>query len=144
MSSPVHLVLKHAFVGSVVGEATAVVAQEACVAITNAVASSLPNGPLGNAVARGVINGVVSSVIILGGDQVLSMVVANDDPLFRMFFYQIVFNRSPAMGLANATRSLLTFALRSSGPSYSPGPAMSKKCGDCSKSGKSCDGCGGH
>lgn len=146
MTTPAVSVLKHAFVGSVVGEATAMVAQRVSTAVTSALAPSFPGGPIGSMVARGVIAGSVTALCVLGGDSVLSMLITDNDPLFRMFFYQVVFHSSPAYGIADATRALIGLGMRSV-PSAAPRPhthTPGEKCDDCTKTGKSCGGCSGH
>jgi hypothetical protein len=145
MSAPVS-VLKHAIAGSVIGETTAMIATsitEAAIAQYSHARSAPPGS-----VMRGVIGGTITALCILAGDRVLDTVMSDNDLLYHLFFYNVVFTRSPAYGFANALRDAV---MQASKGRYAPGPMLSphshtpgQKCDDCTKTGKSCGGCSGH
>lgn len=147
MNSPLARTAKHAIVGSVVGEAVGF----ASTVVTTKTRElfKLYNDP----VINGVIGGVVTAGFILAGDRVIGSVLRDDDPLYRMFYYQVAFHHSPAYGIADAARAFVYSFMKkppmnpppaSRPPQYGPGPTIGKKCGDCTATGKSCSGCGGH
>lgn len=153
MNSPLARTAKHAIVGSVVGEVVSVASNFVAGQLTMKASSNSSSYYLVN----GVMQGVVTAGLILAGDRLINSMMRDDDPLYRMFYYQVAFHHSPAYGIANATRTFINSLMNKQmqyGPGpvtqkdehsrYAPGPMIQKKCGDCTATGKSCSGCGGH
>lgn len=169
--------LWHAVVGTAMGVAVGSASTVTSDAILSVLRPTLPSG-VGAAVLEGVVSGSSAAIFLLIGEVALTRYQKVDDPLFRIFYYDVVFhNTDTVYGFERAISAIFS-AFRSSGqrwspgpvisrpgaaapgPRYSPGPVISKsepssgpryspgpvisKCGDCTATGKSCGGCGGH
>lgn len=135
--------LKHAVVGSVVGAAAVKVADLATIQINTML-------PMGQGYVRGItmglIGGSVATLTILAGDRLISQMMPEDDPLFRLFFMQAAFRAgSSSMGFVTAFQVALNHFTAPGGGVYGPPMVpIQKKCDDCTKTGKNCAGCSGH
>lgn len=128
-------------------------------AVLSVVRPSFPSG-VGAAVVEGVVSGSSAAVFLLVGEVALTRFQKVDDPLFRIFYYDVVFhNTDTVYGFERAISAIASMLMPGRGPRYSPGPKIShgnttapryspgpviSKCGDCKATGKSCGGCSGH
>lgn len=128
MSDEVTLVLKHAFVGSVVASAVSFGVQEIASAVTSHVTSSMKSSPTTNAVVGGMIAGSVAAVGFLAGEKIITSVMSNDDPLFRLFYYQVAFHGTAASwGFARVFRLVLSDVTKTRKPPVAPMVAETKR-----------------
>lgn len=125
-------VLKHAVLGSMVGIGVAIGSTYVSSQLNSLHATQKGLSPLEHGVITGVVQGSVAALGIMLGDRFITSVSGSDDPLFRLFYYQVAFAHG-GFGIANATRMLFNSLTRPSSAAH--------KCSDCTKTGKSCGGC---
>lgn len=146
--------LKHAAVGSI----TAVVVNRASQYVFSSVAPYvvIKDSPSTSAILIGVTGGCVGTAGLLIGEQFLTRMIANDDPLFHMvYFFAVMRNQSnPIYGFSNAGTSVLAYlmdSMQNSGNQKPPAAttmAMNNvsvpapaKCSDCKSKNTNCSGC---
>jgi hypothetical protein len=136
--------LKHAAVGSVIGAAAVKVADLVVVQVN----SMVPTAPgYARGVLMGVIGGSVATLTILAGEKAITQLIAEDDPLFRIFFYQAAFRAgTSSLGFVSAFQVALNHFMptANNSPYGPPMLPLKKKCDDCTATGKNCSGCSGH
>jgi hypothetical protein len=102
MAARVALACRYAVSGLAVAGLTAAVTDRVGATVMSALGTDAPittGGSMGRTAFALVAGGCMSAVGILAGDSLLTMISpAEDDPLFRLFYYQAVFH---SMGLAN-------------------------------------------
>ena len=144
MSDGLGNALKFAIIGTGVGSATAVVTDAIYQNVIQTLAptgSSIPGGNMGRAAFTFVSATALAATMIYAGDKVAdSFGAANDDPLFRLFYYQTAFHamRTSSLG-PTALRAVINSFGGSSRHVYSPPQPKSAP----PPSGKSKSGCMG-
>jgi hypothetical protein len=124
MSDDLIRALHHAAVGSVVGTGVAMLTQELANAINTQIILSTGSDPIFRGVVAGVIAGTTATIGILAGERIINGVMAADDPLFRIFYYQTAFHGSQASwGFMRAMRSVIRNAMS---PTPTPPPPQRK------------------
>lgn len=124
-------VLSFAAGGIVIGALSSSVSDRVGAAIRKAV---MPNGQVTPAGAIGriafdvVVIGGSAAIVIYAGDQVLSSLIGGDDPLFRLFYYQIAFNTSQstylgARGIQSYVNNMMSGPARTPDKPQGPPPA---------------------
>lgn len=159
MSTEIVNVLKHAALGSVVGASAALASIWVSGQITSALAPSLQGTPVTRAVVNGTVMGITAASAIFLGDRMITQIIPTDDPLFRVFYYQIAFHTgSPSYGFANAFQVVVSSIMTPSvsttiGMNAPPKKTVDTRnmmagnavpvspCDGCAATGTSCGGC---
>lgn len=98
MGERVVAAFKHAAVGSVVAVGISVLGDKAVQFVVQATPQTMGSDKVRSAVvALGALG--IGTIALVAGDQLLSAVIGDDDPLFRLFYYQIAFHNMQAAGL---------------------------------------------
>lgn len=98
MGERVVAAFKHAVVGSIVAVGVAQLGDTATRFLIRATPTSAGSDQVrGTLIALGAL--AIGTVALVAGDQLISAVVGEDDPLFRVFYYQLAFDKMRSTGM---------------------------------------------
>lgn len=121
MGERVAAAFKHAAVGSIVAVGVAKLGDTATRFLVQAAPASSGNDNVrGALIALGALG--IGAVAMVAGDQLLTAVVGDDDPLFRLFYYQLAFHNMRSAGMFSRQINLLVSGYLDNGTMPAPAP----------------------